>query len=94
LFWHNVRYSYWYSFRYETENTVDEETQFKIRENRRAAQRQRLKLVKSRRRDPRAYDFGRYWLIDPDNNTIEVGHPDFGMTLEEIEAALAEGVNR
>ena len=38
----------------------------RVRENRlrRAAQRQGLQLVKSRRRDPRAFDFGTYQLLD------------------------------
>ncbi len=38
----------------------------KIRENRlrRKADRFGLKLIKSKRRDPRALDFGRYALID------------------------------
>jgi hypothetical protein len=37
----------------------------KVRENRvrRAAARQGLVLHKSRRRDPRAIDFGEYWLM-------------------------------
>ena len=39
----------------------------KIRENRlrRMAERQGLRLVKSRRRDPLALDYGRYWLLAP-----------------------------
>jgi hypothetical protein len=43
----------------------------KIRENRvrRMAQRQLLRLEKSRRRDPRAVDFGGYMLVN-DRNTV------------------------
>lgn len=39
-------------------------TEEKVRENRarRAADRQGLELHKSRRRDPRAIDYGDYWL--------------------------------
>lgn len=39
----------------------------KVRENRlrRMADRQGLRLMKSRRRDPRALDFGTYWLVEP-----------------------------
>ena len=44
----------------------------KVRENRlrRAANRQGLKLIKSRRRDPRALDFGAYWLVTASGNVI------------------------
>lgn len=44
----------------------------KVRENRarRAAARQRLQLVKSRRRDPRAWDFGLFMLVDANNATV------------------------
>lgn len=60
----------------------------KVRENRlrRAAARQGYKLVKSRRRDPRAYDYGRYWIVDPNTNAIAAGHDQFGMDLDEVEA--------
>jgi hypothetical protein len=65
----------------------------KIRENRlrNAAHRQGLKLSKSRRRDPRAQDYG-YMLIDPTTNTPVVwGSPRlYGLSLDEIERALNE----
>lgn len=43
------------------------DTELRVLENRlrRAAQRQGLWLVKSRRRDPRAVDYGRFNLLDP-----------------------------
>jgi hypothetical protein len=43
------------------------DTEYKRLENRlrRAADRQGLRLVKSRRRDPRAVDYGQYNLLDP-----------------------------
>ena len=46
--------------------------QRKVYENRirRMADRQLLKLKRSRRRDPRAYDFGQYQLIDSDGNIV------------------------
>ena len=63
----------------------------KVRENRlrRMAQRQGLILQKSRRRDPRAPDFGTYWLVDRNYNTIVAGE-SFGMDLDAVEAALNE----
>jgi hypothetical protein len=72
-------------------------TDEKIRENRlrRMAERQGLRLEKSRRRDPRAVDYGTYWLIDgpPSNGgnwrarTVLVGG-DYGTGLDAIEEAL------
>jgi hypothetical protein len=57
---------------------------------RRAAARQRLQLVKSRRRDPRAFDFEKYMLISPDTTAIVAGelagHPAW--TLDDVEAYL------
>jgi hypothetical protein len=64
----------------------------KVRENRlrRMAQRQGLRLEKSRRRDRRALGYGTYMLVDPHTNTIEAGDHQhgYGMTLVEIERAL------
>ena len=58
----------------------------KTRENRcrRLAHRQALALYKSRRRDPRAADFGRYTLVDSHNYLVGAQH----MTLEEVERYL------
>ncbi|WP_329412753.1 hypothetical protein OG563_09500 [Nocardia vinacea] len=60
----------------------------KVRENRlrRAASRQGLRLVKSRRRDPRATDFERFWLYDHRDRIVYGGKP--GTTLDAIEARL------
>jgi hypothetical protein len=57
----------------------------KVRENRlrRAAARQGLTLNKSRRRDPRALDYGLYSLTD-NNNVLVVG----GCPLDQIESWL------
>lgn len=70
---------------------VDE---YKERENRlrRMAQRQRLQLVKSRRRDPRASDFRGYMLVAVDNNTAVYGaHPfAFNANLDDIEQYLSQ----
>lgn len=55
-------------------SSVNEMTavEFKIFENRlrRAAKRQHLELVKTRRRDRRAWDFGTYLILDPFTETI------------------------
>lgn len=70
-------------------------TSDKVRENRlrRMAERQGLRLQKSRRRDPRALDYETYGLVDVRFNTLEVGDPSngYGLTLDEVEAALMEG---
>ena len=60
----------------------------KVRENRlrRMAQRQGRIVLKSRRRDHRALDYGRYWLHD-DRNRILCGGSN-GTSLDEIVASL------
>ncbi|MGH3380230.1 MAG: hypothetical protein ACRDP6_36405 [Actinoallomurus sp.] len=62
----------------------------KVRENRlrRAAERQGYQLTKSRRRDPRAVDFGAYWIVDPNTNSIAAGDSNTGMSLDDVEAWL------
>ena len=70
----------------------------KVRVNRlrRMAKRQRLALVKSRRRDPRAWDYGLYGLFDlslhadSDGSDLRYDYLDGtgGMSLDEIEARL------
>lgn len=62
----------------------------KVRENRlrRMAERQGLSLSRSRRRDPRAVDYGMYWLSNRSSNTLE--SPEAGMTLDEVEAFLTQ----
>ena len=63
----------------------------KVRENRlrRMAERQGYGLMKSRRRDPQAYDFGTYRLIDPFNNTVVLADSrGYGKDLDDIEAFL------
>ncbi len=42
-----------------------------------------LTLCKSRRRDPQALDYGNYWIIDPDTNTLVAGD-QFGMTIGDV----------
>jgi hypothetical protein len=59
----------------------------KVRENRirRVAQRRGLKLLKSRRRDTHALDYGLYMLIQPDKNASVTG--DFA-SLDAVEEWL------
>jgi hypothetical protein len=63
----------------------------KVRENRlrRMADRQGLALQKSRRRDPHAFDFGTYWLVDPYNNALVAGD-EWGWELDDIEEWLTQ----
>jgi hypothetical protein len=65
-------------------------TDDKIRENRlrQMAARQGLRVEKSRRRDPRALDYGVFWLIEDRTNVLVCGDLDLGTDLDEIEAYL------
>jgi hypothetical protein len=81
-------------------------TNDKVREVRlrRAAFRQNLMLVRSRRRDPRAVGYGLYVLVDDTKGNrvgryggqaaISAFHNDEGMTLDEVEKALNEPATR
>jgi|tagenome__1003787_1003787.scaffolds.fasta_scaffold18399787_1 hypothetical protein len=53
---------------------------------RRAAERQGLRLERSRRRDPRAYDYGTYQLVDPNTNTLAAWglESGYGLGLADI----------
>ena len=66
----------------------------KVRENRlrRMAQRQGLRLEKSRRRDPRAVDYGGYMLINDDGNFAVYGSSPMAYcaSLDDIEAVLQQ----
>jgi hypothetical protein len=66
----------------------------KVRENRlrRAAQRQGLALTKSRRRDPRATDYGTYMLVNVRTNAVVASgsRSGYGMNLDDVEDHLNE----
>lgn len=69
----------------------------KVRENslRRAAARQGLRLVKSRRRDPRAFDYGTYMVVDVETNVVMLGEPLFASSygsadLDDVEIYLSK----
>jgi hypothetical protein len=62
----------------------------KVRENRlrRMAARQGLFIIKSRRRDPSAIDYGAYWIADAYTNTLETS--ELGFNLDEVEEFLTQ----
>ena len=64
----------------------------RVRENRlrRMADRQGLKLVRSRRRDPRALDYGRLELVDAATREVRCSTT----SLDEIEAFLLGGSDK
>jgi hypothetical protein len=78
------------------------DTERKVLENRlhRAARRQGLRLEKSRRRDPRALDYGTYCLVDGPSRsaggtnwrsrTVVAGDPNtgYGLGLYDVEEYL------
>lgn len=59
---------------------------------RRMAERQGLQLQKSRRRDPRAWDYGTYQLVDVATNAIVAygNQNGYGLSLDAIEAELTK----
>lgn len=59
----------------------------RVRDNRlrRMAERQRLRVTKSKRRDPMAWDYGLYWLVDANGRRVTA---DDGMDAEAVEAWL------
>jgi hypothetical protein len=63
-----------------------------VRENRlrRMAARQGRRIEKSRRRDPRAVDYGGYMVIDNYRNAVELGGNPYAYsaTLDDVEAYL------
>jgi hypothetical protein len=66
----------------------------KVREDRlrRVANRRGLRLLKSRRRDPRAADHGRYILVDATTNSVAYGIWNNNWaeaTLDQIEEYLS-----
>jgi hypothetical protein len=69
------------------------DTAERVRENRlrRMADRQGLRLEKSRRRDPRAVDYGKYMIVDQATGAVVVGTGPIGRPtwdLDQVEAWL------
>lgn len=72
-------------------NSTMADREFKAHEAmlRRAVARLGFQLIKSRRRDPQAIDFGNYWIVDPQTRFLVEGG-QWGMSLEEVEQWLKE----
>jgi hypothetical protein len=95
-----LQHIFWYTFGHSVSRRGDqrgEEVDMpgdKVRENRlrRMAQRQGLRLEKSRRRDPRAFDYGGYMLIKDDGNFAVYGSSPmaYSASLDDIEAVLQQ----
>jgi len=64
----------------------------KVRENRdrRVLKRRGLILVKIRRRDPDALDFGKYNVLDHNGCMAAGGEPWEALTLDEVEAWMGK----
>lgn len=66
----------------------------KVKENRlrRIAERRGMKIEKSRRRDPKAIDFGGYMLIDVSTNAVITGGSPYpySASIEDIEEHLKD----
>jgi len=69
-------------------------TAIKVRENRlrRMAERQGMRLLKSRRRDSRALDYGGYMLVDLRTDAVVAGGSPtpFFLDMDEVEAWLTK----
>jgi hypothetical protein len=70
------------------------EVEYKVAENRarRMAERQGLRLAKSRRRDPRSVDYGSYMLVDAaTSGVIAYGlRNGYGLSLTDVFEILTE----
>lgn len=80
------------------QQAMDEDTMRiaeKVRENRlrRMAERQGLALVKSRRRDRHAWDYGTYMLLDVATNGVVASgsQQGYGLDMDAIESELEKG---
>lgn len=69
---------------------MDQETKTRETRLRRMAERQGLRMIKSRRRDPRALGYGTYALVDANTNHLIAGNDStgYGLDLDQIETAL------
>ena len=82
----------------ESNGVMDDERRDRalLKRLRRKAKPQGLTVVKSRRRDPRFADFGRYWIVEVQapggdwRSRWVVAGGNFGLSLDELESALQE----
>jgi hypothetical protein len=71
-------------------------TDEKVRENRlrRMLQRRGLSLLKSKRRDPKAIDYGGYMIVDASTNALVAGDSNgltpFSLTIDDVEGWLKD----
>ena len=68
-----------------------EDTKITRQRLRRAAARQCLQLRKSHRRDPRALDYGRFWLTNLETGIVVLGG-QYGVTIDAAARYLGEDV--
>jgi hypothetical protein len=87
-----VPLAFWHTLQHTVKHRLQHRWQMKVLENklRRMAERQGYVLEKSKRRDPKATDFGKYRLLvnhrDIDEHRANTG---FDQTLGEIEGFLS-----
>ncbi|MGO9960586.1 MAG: hypothetical protein ACLP50_32195 [Solirubrobacteraceae bacterium] len=67
--------------------TTAHEEQLREQRVRRLARRQGFALVKSRRRNEGAPDYGMFWIVDPFRNAIVYGGSN-GTSLDDVEGWL------
>lgn len=70
--------------------SMTEEDKVRANRLRRAAARQGLQLIKSRRRDPRALDFGGWMIVEISTNKVVAGATprEYSMSLDDVESYL------
>lgn len=90
---HGFPHRFWYAVQHRFQHNRREgrmDADEKVRENRlrRMAERQGFALRKSRRRDPRAKDYGAYYLVEPHRADVIPANPDARLSLDQVEAIL------
>lgn len=70
--------------------SMTEEDKVRANRLRRAAARQGLQLIKSRRRDPRALDYGGWMITELSTSTVVAGATprEYSMSLDDVEKYL------
>jgi hypothetical protein len=90
-FWHTFWHSVKHHFRHRGKNVTAE----KVMENRlrRIAERRGLQLLKSRRRDVNAIDYGGFMLVDGSTNSAVLGAGPYAYSadLDDVRRFLGDG---